>query len=360
MVELTVPEPGTVEAVHVEPDLPSSEPSHRIRPGIETKSTLRLLVGFDLSSPPLFETDADPWTGARRELGYWMVSGLESIRRTWLFGFGEYRDRPPGFFRRAYRRVRRRVAAVFLLPSYRLPSQQHSIREWEVDDPGFEASRRIFDLRDKQTSLKIVCHVFAQRHGAVTDRLLEDFAGGFTRGLDESRICDVESHLHLLGRSSLRLPRRQYWEIVIGPLDLLLEDPGLNPTVSPEPLTLKPDIGPIDKNREEQGSTLASVEPHLTADHVFGSALPRVDILREINERSVVDWKFMTDRIDAAIAEGADLDDEFVERLAQERFLHAKEVLAGERPGPTIDSSRRIVREVVDIHRLGHESDSER
>jgi hypothetical protein len=60
----------------------------------------------------------------------------------------------------------------------------------------------------------------------------------------------------------------------------------------------------------------------------------------------------MTDEISRAIKSGVVLDDEFVEALAHRRYEHARVVLADVNPGPTLESSRRIAREVVAIHQL--------
>jgi hypothetical protein len=85
---------------------------------------------------------------------------------------------------------------------------------------------------------------------------------------------------------------------------------------------------------------------------VFGGALPDAATFDAMATRTEADWEFMSEKIGAAIKRGVILDDAFVEELAARRFEHAQVILAGERPGPTLESSRRIVREVVAIHQL--------
>jgi hypothetical protein len=76
----------------------------------------------------------------------------------------------------------------------------------------------------------------------------------------------------------------------------------------------------------------------------------------ELDDRTAVDWNFIASEIGRALDSGVALDDGFVDHLAQLRFANARELWSGEGPGPTLDSSRRIVREVVEIHKLAVDS----
>jgi hypothetical protein len=90
-------------------------------------------------------------------------------------------------------------------------------------------------------------------------------------------------------------------------------------------------------------------------ERVNGAALLDSAVHEGFDERTRVDWEFMSRLIALALEEGQDLDEDFVESLAVRRLEHARTVLAVESPGPTLESSRRIAREVVEIHRLAIE-----
>jgi hypothetical protein len=186
----------------------------------------------------------------------------------------------------------------------------------------------------------------------VAERLLGQFLEAFPVEERKSELCDVESRLCLLGRSRFRFLRRQYWEIVIGSGDRILDVDFAGPL--PTPPLGEAIVGQVD---QLEGTVGTVRKPSALNEVTIGSVLPDAATMKEMDARTAVDWDFMADAIHQAVEKGAELNDDFVEDLARRRFEHAREALAGERPGPTLESSRRVVREAVEIHRIALEED---
>jgi hypothetical protein len=339
-------------SIEVESANPAIESPHEISPGVAAKKTACLLVGFDIEQPPVFSVSTGPLTASVRELGYGLVrvidkaKGLPFLRRQTE---GTYDS--PGPVRRRYRAMRSYLASELVLPNYE-PSTDPRLH-WSGESPAFEASRQIIKFTEQQDSVQLICHVLAPRENETTSRLIGEFFEEFNSTKGESTLCDIESHICLVGRSSFRIGRRQYWEILVGPMEGL-SDVDLDETLD----SGNNDAQELLSTRGER--RLINMTSRQAADErKNGVALLDSADTEEFNDRSRIDWDFMSHQIARAVEEGIDLDEEFVESLAVQRLEHARTVLAVETPGPTLESSRRIAREVVAIHRLALEKHGE-
>jgi hypothetical protein len=229
-----------------------------------------------------------------------------------------------------------------MLPDYE-PSQNPHLH-WTGKSPAFEVSRQIIEFTEERGDpIRLICHVLAPRENDTTLRLIGEF---FTSTEGGSTLCDYESHLCLVGRSSFRIGRRHYWEIVVGPIEGLAD------------VDVSAVVGKTHAQELSSTWNLTQVnDMKLT---------PALDVRRDgrqfdsaetkgFDDRTRADWDFMSNEIAQAIDAGVDLDDEFAEDLAHRRLEYARTALAGEKPGPTIESSRRIVQDVLAIHRLAGE-----
>lgn len=334
--------------VAIEPATLPDESRREILPGVAEVMTRRLWVGFQLDRPPVFSAAVGPWTAPLRELGYGIVGLLVGAKQLPLIrGRVRAAEDRPGQLRQQYRALRSSLAANLVLPGYQ-PAVQLD-QQWEGVAPGFEASRRVIDFEDNQGPFRLICHVFAPLQTEVTERLLEGFVEEFNKKQAESAVCDISSDLCLFGHSSIRLPRRQYWEIVIGQPERLADVSGYQDSVLLSGETAGIEVGQIASDGRTVKSVRDSEQPGQGA---IGSALVDTATVDEINARSALDWDFMASEIARAVEAHVALDDDFIEDLARRRFEHAQTALAAEKPGPTLESSRRVAREVVAIHRL--------
>ncbi len=320
---------AVADLVAIEPADEPTESRRSLRPGVDLQKSFRFWVGFRLERPPILSASVKRWTAPEREVGYWLVHRMEAAKDLPLVSSQTgYTEESPGFIKRGYRSLRSLLAARLVLPKYRQASEP--AQGWEGTAPGFEASRRVIEF--SQDNFVLVCHVFAPRDAAVADRLLGQFLETFSTERESWAFCDEASRLCLLAHSSFRFFRRHYWEIVIGPAERVA-DP------------------------EVDGEALLPIKVDFQMDEI-GSALLDGAALDEMNARSALDWKFMSAEIKHALEAGNKLDDDFVEQLARQRFENAKEILAVEKPGPTLDSSREIAREMVRLYTLGLTTDA--
>ncbi len=298
--------------------------------------------------PPVFDLAVSRWTGATREIGYAIVGGLEKFKyRLPMFLEQPVNPERPGAARRIVRWLRLSLAIRFLLPAWRnsSPSELVSSAWYELPSPGFEASRRVFEFQDGEANVgQLICHVFAEQQGEAADRLLSKFAVIVGRGVQPSSgMYDAESRLCLHGRLSARLRGRQYWEIIIGSWERF----------PPEPAPVGVSADASGGQFVQGGLTLGSVSEYDTPDaEALGVEMPDAEFLQGVAERSEVDWKFVMSEIHVRVNKGESLDESFIQALAERRLAHAKRELPMEEPGPTLDSSLEIVRDIVALYEM--------
>jgi hypothetical protein len=181
-----------------------------------------------------------------------------------------------------------------------------------------QLARKRQQLRDR----RLICHVYATGPGLARERLLERFIDRVLNADPANTpIADPESGAVLTLQYQRNFARRRYFELVIG-------------------LVQSPDLEVI--HADFLATTPVPVSRHATVAPV-GEA------------RSEADWSLVHSAIERARLARRPLDDAFVEELARKRLKYARASYLypeAQDAGPTPDSSRRIVREIVKLHEL--------
>jgi hypothetical protein len=338
-------------AVTIESPRPWRRSRSKIGSGLVERTTCQLLVRYSLEVPPVFNLSVSMRTALVREFGYALVGSLEKLRWKLPMFVEQPRDpASPGWTRGVLRRLRSTLAVRLLLPRFQVRAESRAGTDgwFDLYSPGFEASRRIFDLREGGGRVSLlICHVFAERDDDAADRLLNEFAAIAARGVEvKPGLADGDSQLQLRCAPSARIGARRYWEIIIA-------SPERFPAVVDAPSS--PDGSPT---REFVQSGLADV--HVIDDdpsmaHGINVKMPDAQFLRGAIGRSSLDWSFVTGEISEAVVQGEALDEQFIQALARRRLEYARREFPEEEPGATFESSLEIARNAVALHELSPE-----
>jgi hypothetical protein len=305
---------------------------YAVIPGVEEQLTYRCVVNFprerDLAVR-MFERGPGAVLG--REVAFALLRAIEIPRDVLA------RVDSASAIRKAYRGLRAALAAKVV------PVTPMDARERVVADLRFEASRRVFRFEIPGTQrFSLVCHILAPRSETTTARLLEDVVDAYYHGTKEPAWYDEREDLFVRcqvvrQRPWDRLARRTYCDIVIAPpkvtTDLL---PVPKPSVEASPNGLQSNVIP--------GAGV------LGAD---------TDAVHRQAER---DWHFVAERLRQAEEHERPIDEAFITDLAKRRWRNARSALAAgpgaHVPGPSLDTSERIVRSIVEMHRLARSAES--
>ena len=372
-----------------------------LAPGVVERLTHRFYLHFREVRQPLIVAQEWPRRGVlSREIGYFMLRGLELFRRH-LRSEGESRAR---FGAGAYRSLRNSLASNLWLPSNRHVAQ---VYEWKVsvDEQDlmrledsrrafelaeghlrrFEASRRVFEfeaVRGYTDARSIVCYVFAVSAEDATERLLLEFADAVRHGKPRPRVYDPKSELVLVSEASRRLARRAYWEVVIAPKGALSTWRDLG--FAHDTWLDLADYTWRDEFYEGSSATsrLLAGQQAAAARTLAGKGMeaerPRIEVVAAPQRDTVdgacdddspaaesqfeadirADWDFVMSEIEKATDRGQQLNDAFVEDVARRRLQRAREGYGyPDEAGPTFESSTRIVRDILELHLLAIDPD---
>lgn len=299
--------------------------------GVDVEYLTGAVIAFDLSTPSWRDV-------AAREASYFLIGKLEAIR-DWILGEKSEVPRTAIALRWIYRVSRSALAKGVLLPDVAATSDAPgTLVEAVQPNTGFEISRRVFKF--EWSSRPLICHVFAPKWAAATDRLLAQLADAIGSEPTPLQVCDRSSHLCLWSEPSARLLGRQIVEVVIAPNDALAKA-GEH--------SVRWDI--------EMG---ISTEQGAIVDQEDASNAIRADLRSESTDAVLfkdvkVDLTFIMGEIDRAADQGVPLDDAFVRCVAEKRLELARSSFSyPDKPGagPTIESSLGAVRNVLRAHQI--------
>jgi hypothetical protein len=303
-----------------------------------------------------------------------LLANLESVRHSLLRADDSAQVRLGEWAALTYRAMCLRLAKGFLVPPHRR-SKLEWYSQFQIDNNWleFEASRRVLELRPPRRRFisneptKIVCHLFALNTGSV-EHLWPQFTDVVIGHQRSARLYDPPTESFMQCRPGRQVASRWYWEVVIAPRWLLLDanaadfDQYLAQPVRPHrkfrPLTTQALRGSIASDMDVEFGPDAGAwgEPPEIPEHA------KVELDPSLSAQSNRDWAFILGEIDSAVERGHPLDDVLVQTIARRRYQLASE--AYEYPdqpgaGATLDSSHRIVGNIVELYRLGQEVSSE-
>jgi hypothetical protein len=305
----------------VEVDEPQREPV-QLWPGVSYKLTYRAFIPTR-SASPLPPLPSDSRAVVVREFIYALLGGLQRLR--WgLLSAPNYDLRRRGPARTAYRQVRSYLARR-LVPGV----QKADVAMASTAAACIEISRHVILVgRHERTQLedrerRLICHVYATGPGQARDRLFERFVERVLHNpSSRDPIADVESGAILTLHYERNFAGRRYFELVIGSL---------------------------------HGPNLDLVDADWLVKRASPSAVTQRHALDVGNEAGAADWEFVHEAIGRAQARHRPLDDKFVEDIARKRLARARAAYAypdAPGAGPTVGTSRRIVRDIVKLHEL--------
>jgi hypothetical protein len=283
------------------------------------------------------------------ELGYWALRTLHKTKhRVNRF---EPLDRFSRLLvRRIVLRLRSALLASLLPPSLTLVhTQANQITE-------VEASRRVVSFRFREPrlgeeTLTVICHLFIETTSPAADTLFQRFLQAVRLGEEPADLLDHQSGLVLLSRRVARFGRRTYWVVSIASSEAEKSDASARVPSAEESWTnvrvRTAPILPSDRMLERIGMDATTHQRGRDEESRFD--------LERLQARADGDWAFVGEAIKQATAEGRALDEAFVETVAQARLAKAQEdyrFAEGPNAGPTLESSRAIVRDIIELHAI--------
>ena len=371
---MSVPKPPTEQPdTYIVAPLDSmASAREKLAPGIDESLTYRCFVKFENARrvPVVAPPSGDLSTIASREFGYLLLTQLELLRRTLRteeLNQARFRMRA----RVSYRRIRSSLAKSFLVPRLSI-GEKLQLLGTQTTAPTyfFEASRRVIDFEPKRLSRSLanehhfVCHLFAFDGAQAKRDLWYRFVDEVASQDRSARLDDPTTDFSMIC-SPKRVASKVFWEVVIAPRELLLDDNGSHPPYTQSQRANTAAKSPLLQRRLLHGSLVLDMDveqypnarPH---DSLPLSEAAKVDIDPAIAARSALDWTLIISEVHAAAELGRPLDDALVEEVAAIRLKFARENYnypARTGAGATLESSTQLVRTAVEIYLLGNEPD---
>jgi hypothetical protein len=307
----------------------------------------RLLFGGSTHPviPPDSVPDADLRTVLGVEVGYWLLACVDSVREVALRS--EVRDFLLRFERSPFHWARSSLLARFMPSTLELQDN-------EVDVPWvIEASRRVVHVHGRGTEPRpatFIFHVFAESPDNDVEQLFAKFLDSVQQGEPPARLTDPRSQRVLLPRPAGHVARRFYWAV----------------NITREGVDLPAGFAQAAHSWTDvwqAGSRLVRFRAQIEAESMAVSDNSSVDGeahdgLALASARADRDWALVDAAITTATKDGRPLDDEFVEEMARRRFEEARRTYAyaqRSNAGPSLESSRRIVRDIIEMHSVSEE-----
>ena len=303
---------------------------------------------------------------AGREYRYLILQRLEAARQLMSKRSAHSAVLSPGA-RLTYRRVLTELVRELL------PLIQTSVKNGSPSLLGedgrywLDVSRRVYEIDltrhqlpaiDLDRQLTVICHVLTPLSSAPAERLIAEFAKQISYTGPVS-LVDRRNDLELWGQPSYEIGHRWYWEVVVAPPSSLegqgLSRPrffrGVGTPFGANPLQTRHPRYPHDLLTV--GMEAETMEGfHLDPD--WGDESLADSEARSAYDQASEDWALVDDEIRAAGEVGRALNDEFVAEVAARRLSHALES-SSYPSGVTLESSERIVRDLMRLQGLFHE-----